>query len=720
MSLAEAVLESRTTGVAFPDLQWIASLADSPYEREFLEAEYGMGLDYYLARLDRILFSGKVALDAGGGAGQWSIALAQRFRHVQAVDLNSGRLSVLRRVAAEMGTRNVTPAVGSIERLPCPDASVDAVFCYSVIMSTDVEKALNEFHRVLRPGGRVYICLNADGWSRYLDEERGKSDENVRQAARRTLYTTYWKRALERGLADAQTLSVHEHSGGLKVSKDWTAQNDPSGPVSQVPQLASGVESVDPKRIAAWNYLLCRYDVCRELLPLVYERCGQDFLPLLLDDAWALLDGQSIACRFGPTRAYQPVEFEAIVRRAGFTEFQWAEEGRLACDWRPQAEPRYAGRYRDELAVWECVCVKPGRRLAVVSLERHLRAATDAWQNPVYIESVPNPVLSNAGESTYPAELLEYARSCGKGLGGEAYMRELARELTRGTDDEEQVIRQILRFVQQTIFRDPVAQPIAEDGSIPDGLVCLLCARGRCGHTTRVLVELFRHAGLEARTTQLPNHVIAEVKCLDRWVIADADAFKNGVIPVDREGRLLSMEQIRENPYQLDRFPATGWMIRPDSCFTRGVAGFRIRGYVDALEPEERGFVSGYYVSEARGFPPSLPSIGRFEIRGNRFVLQWEPSSAGEGRLLGYRVQIAPRPRGWSYDTLVLNDAIRRPVTDGVLELETTNTRVEGDVPAGSNALFASVTAISDRIEKEPETHFWPSEEVHCNVPTTS
>ena len=49
------------------------------------------------------------------------------------------------------------------------------------------------------------------------------------------------------------------------------------------------------------------------------------------------------------------------------------------------------------------------------------------------------------------------------------------------------------------------------------------CARGRCGHTARILVDLCRHAGLEARIREFPRHVVAEVCCDGRWVVADAD-----------------------------------------------------------------------------------------------------------------------------------------------------------------------------------------------------
>lgn len=764
----------------FPDLDDIAQCVDSDYERQFVRAEFGPGLAYYVHRLDRLMLSGNRVLDAGCGMGQWALALAQRFQHVDAVDRNRQRLAVLKALIQRLAIFNLHAYAASLEQLPCADATFDAIFCYGVIMFTDVVKVLREFHRVLRPGGRVYLCLNADGWSHYLAREKGRHDPHLRHAGLATLYTTYWQRALQQGLADALRRDTVEHNEGILPWENRPVFRIQRRLADWIRHGMSRLAGTDWKRSQARDQL-CRCEAGRELLRRVRCVCGDEFLPLLLDDVLALVAHGEPPLRFGLTRAYRPEEFEPLARQAGFADFQWAVESGLVCDWaglagsrngeargvpnrarsgvanpsggdnhaRPPAEhdasldpsgvsipaiqaapkrqpapsengrplvPKYEGYYGEYLSVWECLMVKPGPLGVRVDLEWHYQTARQAAQTRVYGEVVPEPVLSNRSPRSFPAPLVSYARWQAEVLGGEAYLRELARRLVRGADDDEEALRRIVRFVQKAVFRDPVGQPLEEDGSMPDPLTSLLCGRGRCGHTARIVAALAHHAGLEARTRQLPRHVVAEVCCGGRWVVADADAFKGGVIPESSTGRLLTMAEIESHPYVLDRFPPTGWMIRPHSPFTRGFLGRPVHGYVDALEPDQRGFVSGHYVPAAWGWPPSVPAIREFSARAGTVRLAWQPSCVREGRLVGYRVRIGTRSRGWTYDDVFTAEAPLAATSCDVLEQETTATHMEAALPAGATRLFASVTAITDRIDKEPLTFFWPSEEACCDV----
>jgi SAM-dependent methyltransferase len=120
---------------------------------------------YYLKRVRQIDFVGfSDVLDVGCGNGQWMLALAAYNQHVFGVDPNAKRVATANSLFEKLWVKNACAHEGDALQLKFPDERFDAVFCYGVFMFLDRQAALNEFHRVLRPGGKLYICTNARGW----------------------------------------------------------------------------------------------------------------------------------------------------------------------------------------------------------------------------------------------------------------------------------------------------------------------------------------------------------------------------------------------------------------------------------------------------------------------------------------------------------------------------------------------------------------------------
>ncbi len=100
------------------------------------------------------------AVDAGCGTGEHAFALATRYGlRVVGIDPIQRHLDVARatrRGQAEVIASRVSFERGTAGRLPLPDRSVDLVWCMDVLGHVDdVTAALQEFVRVLRPGGYV-------------------------------------------------------------------------------------------------------------------------------------------------------------------------------------------------------------------------------------------------------------------------------------------------------------------------------------------------------------------------------------------------------------------------------------------------------------------------------------------------------------------------------------------------------------------------------------
>ncbi|WP_329180057.1 class I SAM-dependent methyltransferase [Streptomyces sp. NBC_01477] len=96
-------------------------------------------------------------LDLAAGTGKLSRPLVALGHRVTAVEPDEAMLAELRRHVPE-----ATALAGSAERIPLPDASVDAVVVGQAIHWFDQAVALPEIARVLRPGGPLATLSNAE------------------------------------------------------------------------------------------------------------------------------------------------------------------------------------------------------------------------------------------------------------------------------------------------------------------------------------------------------------------------------------------------------------------------------------------------------------------------------------------------------------------------------------------------------------------------------
>jgi SAM-dependent methyltransferase len=97
-------------------------------------------------------------LDAGCGGGGTAISLAEESRFAVGLDLEARFRDAGTRLAAEKGVRNIAFVQGDGSRLPFDNGVFDLVFSHSVIEHvSSATEYLRECHRVLRPGGVLYL-----------------------------------------------------------------------------------------------------------------------------------------------------------------------------------------------------------------------------------------------------------------------------------------------------------------------------------------------------------------------------------------------------------------------------------------------------------------------------------------------------------------------------------------------------------------------------------
>jgi demethylmenaquinone methyltransferase / 2-methoxy-6-polyprenyl-1,4-benzoquinol methylase len=101
--------------------------------------------------------AGERILDVAAGTGTSSASLARNGASVVAADFSEGMIEVGRRRQA--GNPYVTFVQADATQLPFDDDSFDAVtISFGLRNIVDPQKALAEFYRVTKPGGRVVIC----------------------------------------------------------------------------------------------------------------------------------------------------------------------------------------------------------------------------------------------------------------------------------------------------------------------------------------------------------------------------------------------------------------------------------------------------------------------------------------------------------------------------------------------------------------------------------
>jgi demethylmenaquinone methyltransferase/2-methoxy-6-polyprenyl-1,4-benzoquinol methylase len=135
--------------------RWFDSSA-SDYDRINALMSFGTGVWYRRSALLRLgLTPGARLLDVGSGTGVIAAAAQKLVGDaglVVALDPSTGML----REARARGVLRIVPGRG--ERLPFADASFDALTMgYALRHVDDLDGALREYARVLRPGGRVLL-----------------------------------------------------------------------------------------------------------------------------------------------------------------------------------------------------------------------------------------------------------------------------------------------------------------------------------------------------------------------------------------------------------------------------------------------------------------------------------------------------------------------------------------------------------------------------------
>ena len=207
-----------------------------------------------LAMLERLVSpADKDVVDVGCGGGGLVRALTDLGARVTGVEISESQLATAIEQDDGGGARYL---VGRAERLPLNDETVDVVVfmrSFHHVPREDLDAALVEARRVIRPGGAVYVAEPlAEG--NFFELTRLVDDETEVRAA-------------------AQAALARASTAGLQ--RETTLDYDAPLTVAGVPGLRARIVAADPRRAARFDELADELAEGLERLGAPGERPGE-------------------------------------------------------------------------------------------------------------------------------------------------------------------------------------------------------------------------------------------------------------------------------------------------------------------------------------------------------------------------------------------------------------------------------------------------------------
>ena len=117
------------------------------------------------ARLEyiwRLVETGGMVIDLGGGGGVFLPTLSQGFNRVLCIDLH---VKAAQNIVKMFNLSNVEVIKEDILKMSFPEGSVDAVIAAEVLEHfRDIEEPMRIVHRILKPGSCFYVSAPTENW----------------------------------------------------------------------------------------------------------------------------------------------------------------------------------------------------------------------------------------------------------------------------------------------------------------------------------------------------------------------------------------------------------------------------------------------------------------------------------------------------------------------------------------------------------------------------
>lgn len=674
--------------------------------------------EYYASRIRKLGLKGEKVLDAGCGTGTWSFALRSVFDEVIGLDASVERINVAKWLSEQSRISGMEFRDASILSTGLPDSSVDAVFCYSVLISSvPLEGTLAEFRRVLKPGGVIYICLNGIGWSYYLRDERGLDDEKYAEMGREGLYNTLVRSLPERELnivLGKNMIALHGDSPAHKTNfaRLWMKIAPFVGRMKKQGMAITAAEYCAKVYLTIRSKQIRRRSdgnaVLRNIADLILIECGaRYFIQMAVDIAGLTHGWQSEFSHASAGRGYLPEEIEKATLAAGLIDFQWACEGLLTGANMPDPPaPIHDGYVDGHLKVWEFFTFKPDESLAHGIDPDWFRDNARRAMCQKYMAQGHTPMLTNVGSATVPEGWTREALNRANIAGGKLLITSLAEKICRGAEDDRERVARLICFAQDALAHHPLVQAFGFNGAaVTDPAHALFLGIGRCGTVAPLIASLCESIGIKARIESVPAHIFGVAEIDDEEVLLEADVFKQGIIPLGHTGNMLTFSELLKDPRITDPLPNfnTWWAVHyrdEKDIWGRKPYGYReIDGAI--------AIYASYFEPGPMAYLPKVPTL-TVKRSGAMLLLEWDDVTPFDGAVVEYRAVVRKTSRCWDYNKL--------PETKGlILSPPPAEIELQIDTPLAVEIEWPDVgyVEVSPQLKERPDVFCWPSNEIY-------
>lgn len=156
-------------------------------------------------------------LDAGCGAGRFTVQFAPRCVAVTGLDVSEAMVRRSSLNAMDLGMNNVSFVVGNITSMPFAENRFDVVFCSDLLfMFDDIAAPLAELLRVCKSGGRLVIMDPSDRMNPWAVKNYCET-HGLEDFERDSLLSWATAAAKRRLKSDAEIMSLVGERGGTLV-----------------------------------------------------------------------------------------------------------------------------------------------------------------------------------------------------------------------------------------------------------------------------------------------------------------------------------------------------------------------------------------------------------------------------------------------------------------------------------------------------------------------